>query len=123
MGDIQFVVDAPVGIAGGRGTSTTVLVEADIPSLLHKGALESLEGKSDIYRNGLRAGMLGIQVPSDANVAGHFVLGVAPFDVKAVLPMACRATRTVSRFPRNGDALCPEMATGGTFFLDLWDTR
>ena len=37
----RFAADVPLGTAGRRGTVTTFLLEADIPALIRKGALES----------------------------------------------------------------------------------
>ena len=45
MGEIRFAADAPVGIAGRRGTVATFLAESDIRALLRSGASESLKGK------------------------------------------------------------------------------
>ena len=65
-----------MGIVGRRGTLATFLAKADIPALLRKGALEPLEGKFDFIRNCLHVGNMGVQVLSNASVAGHYVLSV-----------------------------------------------
>ena len=71
--EIRFAADAPVEIAGRRGTTETFLVEADIPALSRKRAPESLEGLWGAPHNCLRPAKLGVHVPSNANVDGHFV--------------------------------------------------
>ena len=40
MGDVRFAADAPVRIAGCRGTFTAFLAGPDIPALFRRGALE-----------------------------------------------------------------------------------
>ena len=44
-GDVCFAADITVGIAGAKGTFTAFVLDADIPALLCKGALEALAGQ------------------------------------------------------------------------------
>ena len=46
-GDARRAADIPAGIAGNQGKLATFVLDADIPSLLRKGALEALGGQLD----------------------------------------------------------------------------
>ena len=64
---VRFAADVPVGLAGGRGKSTT---------LLRTGASESLGEHLDFSRN-LRLGKLGPRVPLRVNGRGRYLMNAA----------------------------------------------
>ena len=47
LGEVRYAADIPVGIAGNTGMFTASVLEADIPALLRKGAMEALGGQLD----------------------------------------------------------------------------
>ena len=78
-GDVCFAADITVGIAGAKGTFTAFVLDADIPALLCKGALEALAGQLDSARNTLTLGTRGIEIPLKVNSMGHYILSVMDF--------------------------------------------
>ena len=44
LGEVKHAADIPVGVAGRKGAFAASVLEADIPALPRKGALESLGG-------------------------------------------------------------------------------
>ena len=79
MGGVCHAADITVGIAGSKGTFTAFVLDADIPALLRKGALEALAGQLDFARNALTLGSRGVEIPLQVNDAGHYILSVANF--------------------------------------------
>ena len=78
-GNVCFASDIAVGIAGAKGTSTASVLDADIPALLCKGALEALAGQLDFARNTRTLGSRGIAIPLKVNAMGHYILSVVDF--------------------------------------------
>ena len=66
-----------MGIAGCRGAFTDFVLDADIPALLCKGALEALGGQLDFERDILAMREHGVDVPLSANEMRHYSLSVA----------------------------------------------
>ena len=54
-------------------------MDADIPALLRKGALEAPSGQLDFARNTLTLGTRGIETPLKVNATGHYILSVVNF--------------------------------------------
>ena len=94
---------------------------ADIPALLRKGDLESLEGESDSLQARQRPGRLGVEAPLEANVAGrHMLSGASSYFANSRLASR-RATLSVSRLSWGDEVLRPKMPNGGVCFPDLAD--
>ena len=51
LGEGRRAADTPVGIAGNKGEFAAFALEADIPALLRKGALEARGGRLDFSRD------------------------------------------------------------------------
>ena len=55
--------DITVGVAGIKGVFTAFVLDSDIPALLSKGALETLQGRLDFARHTLTLGTNGKVIP------------------------------------------------------------
>ena len=55
--------DIPVGISGNEGKITAFALDADIPTLLRKGAGETLGGQLGFSRDALELGKQGAAIP------------------------------------------------------------
>ena len=69
LGEVRRAADITVGIAGRGGAATAVALEADIPALLRKGALEALGAQSDAASG----------VSTLRNQMGHYAPSVVAF--------------------------------------------
>ena len=56
------------------------LLGADIPAFSRKGAREWSDGQLDLFRNTLRLGRLGIEVPLEVTGMGRHAQNVASFE-------------------------------------------
>ena len=68
-----------MGVAGNRGTFTAFALEADIPALLRKGAMESPAGQLDFLHGPLNLHRRLAQKPLGGNRVGHYILSVVDF--------------------------------------------
>ena len=80
MGDVEIAADITAGIAGPKGAFTDFALDAEIPALLRKGALEALRGRSDFSRGTPTLGSRGVGIPPKVNDMGHYILSVVDFD-------------------------------------------
>ena len=53
MGEVKHAADIKVGIAGCKGTFTAFVLDADIPALLRKGALDALGAQLNFEKDTL----------------------------------------------------------------------
>ena len=53
IGEARYAADITVGIAGYKGSFTAFVLDAEIPALLCKGALEALYAKLDFVKGTL----------------------------------------------------------------------
>ena len=53
IGEVQYAANVTVGIAGRKGTFTAFAMDAEIPALLRKGALEALGAQLDFAKDAL----------------------------------------------------------------------
>ena len=79
IGEVQNAADISVGIAGFKGTCTAFVMEAEIPALLCKGALEALGARLDFAKDALLLERRSTCVPLGLNAMGHYILSVAEF--------------------------------------------
>ena len=75
---VQGDADVPVAIACCREAFAICLIDADIPSALREGALETMGEELGGSRNCLNVGRA--DVPLRSNAAEHYVLNAASFD-------------------------------------------
>ena len=80
MGDVEIAADITAGIAGPKGAFTDFALDAEIPALLRKGALEALRGRSDFSRGTPTLGSRGVGIPPKVNDMGHYILSVVNFE-------------------------------------------
>ena len=62
-GEVCHAADITVGVAGIKGVFTAFVLDSDIPALLSKGALETLQGRLDFARHTLTLGTNGKVIP------------------------------------------------------------
>ena len=79
LGEVCHAADITVGVAGVKGTFTAFVLDSDIPALLSKGALESLQGCLDFAQRTLTLGRSGKVIPLQMSDMGHYILSVADF--------------------------------------------
>ena len=79
IGEVQYAANITVGIAGRKGTFTAFVMDAEIPALLRKGALEALGAQLDFAKDTLLLERHGICVPLGLNAMGHYIMSVAEF--------------------------------------------
>ena len=79
LGEVRRPADISAGIPVRKGEITVFVLDADIPTLLRKGALEVLEGQPDYTRgiSTLRKQRVGI-FPKEINM-GRLILSVVDF--------------------------------------------
>ena len=53
IGEVRYAADIVVGIAGRRGAFTAFVMDAEIPALLRKGALDALGAQLDFGKGAL----------------------------------------------------------------------
>ena len=63
VGEVEHAADIQVGAAGCRGACAARVLEADIPALLRKGALEALGGQLDFERDIMTIRKHGVNAP------------------------------------------------------------
>ena len=78
-GEVCHAADIAAGVAGAKGMFTAFVLDSDIPALLSKGALGSLQGCLDFARRALTLGTNGKVIPLQMSVVGHYILSVADF--------------------------------------------
>ena len=93
MGGIRFAADVPAGIAVCPISLPFFLVDADMPALRRKGGVGVIGGKISLH-----LGRLGVEVLSNANMAGHYVLSAAALESRVGRPAVCGAPQSVSWF-------------------------
>ena len=78
-GQEHHAADFPVGVAGHRGMFTAFALEADIPALLRKGAMEAIGGQLDFLHGSFNLRRRGAQIPPRVNRAGRCILSEVDF--------------------------------------------
>ena len=76
VGELRYEADIKVAIAGCRGAFTACVLEAGIPALWRKGALEALGGQLEFERDISTNRNHGVDVPPKVNEMGRSVLSV-----------------------------------------------
>merc|ERR1712052_65500 len=76
IGEVQYAANISVGIAGCKGTFTAFVMDAEVPALLRKGALEALGAQLDFAKDTLWLERHSICVPLGLNAMGHYVMSV-----------------------------------------------
>ena len=71
IGEVQYAANITVGIAGRKGAFTAFVMDAEIPALLRKGALEALGAQLDFAKDTLLLERRGVCVPLGLNAMGH----------------------------------------------------
>ena len=79
IGEVRYAADITVGIAGRKGSFTAFVLDAEIPALLCKGALEALSAQLDFAKGTLWLERHGICVPLGLSDMGHYAMSVAEF--------------------------------------------
>ena len=79
LGEVRHAADIPVAIAGYRGMRTAFVLEADIPALLRKGAMEAIGGQLDFLHGSFNLRRRGAQIPPRVNRAGRCILSEVDF--------------------------------------------
>ena len=69
----------PIAIVGYTGHFMAYVVDADIPALLGKGALEPLGGHLNFRGRVLTLESLGADIPLEMSPVGHYLLNVVDF--------------------------------------------
>ena len=78
-GEVCHAADITGGVASVKGACTAFVPDSDIPALLSKGALGTLQGRLDFARRTLTLGANGKVIPLQMSDAGHYILSVADF--------------------------------------------
>ena len=68
-----------MGVAGRKGAFTAFVLDAGIPALLRKGALEALGAQLDFEKDTLSLLRHGICAPLRVNAMGHYIVSVVEF--------------------------------------------
>ena len=79
IGEVQYAANITIGIAGCKGTFTAFVMDAGIPALLRRGALEALGAQMDFAKDTLLLERRGICVPLGLHSMGHYIMGGAEF--------------------------------------------
>ena len=79
LGEVRHAVDILAGVAGKKGNFTAFVLEADIPALLRKGAMEKLGGQLDFLHGSRALHPQGVKIPLGVNRMGHYILSVVDF--------------------------------------------
>ena len=79
VGDVRRAAVVPVAIVGYAGRFMAHVVDADIPALLRKVALETLGGHRNFRERVLTLESLGTDIPLEMSAVGHLLLNVADF--------------------------------------------
>merc|ERR1712131_325344 len=76
VGTVTQAAFVPISIAGHTGELMAYIVEADIPALLGKAALECLGGTLDFGRNLLSLPRLHVDIPLRTTDVGHYLMNI-----------------------------------------------
>ena len=76
---MRHAADVPAGAAGNKGKCTAFVLEADMPALLRKGAVEALGGQLDFSRDALALRKKGVAIPLRVSRKGRYTLSVVDF--------------------------------------------
>ena len=79
VGDVHNAAVIPIAIAGYTGQFMAYAVDADIPALLGKQALETLGSLLNSRQRVLTLEKLGADIPLKMNAVGRYILNVADF--------------------------------------------
>ena len=79
LGEVCRAADIPVGFAGGKGKFATFALDADIPELLRKGALEAARGQLDCSRGISTLRKQGANIPLRLTRMGQYIPSAADF--------------------------------------------
>ena len=79
VGDVHRAAIIPIAIVGHTGHFTAYVVDADIPALSGKEALETLGGHLNLCERVLTLESLGAGIPLEMSPAGHYLLNVVDF--------------------------------------------
>ena len=77
IGEVRYAADIKVGIAGCGCAFSVFALEADIPALSCKGAIEAPGGQLDFALHALALRSHGVGIPLKVNDMGHCALSVA----------------------------------------------
>ena len=76
---VRYVAGTEVGIAGRRSAFAALALVAATPALLRKGAIEALDGQSDLARDVSTIRNRGVDIHLERNEMGRSVLSVIAF--------------------------------------------
>ena len=79
VGDVHRAAVIPIAIVGHAGHFMAYVVDADVPALLRKNALETPGGHLNFCERVLALESLEPDVPLEMSAAGHYLLNVADF--------------------------------------------
>ena len=79
IGEVKHAADIKVGVAGCKGAFTAFVLDAYIPALLRKGALEALGAQLDFEKDTLSLLRHGVRVLLRVNAVGHYIASVVEF--------------------------------------------
>ena len=79
VGDVHRAAVIPIAIVGYAGHFMAYVVDADIPALLGKEALETLAGHLNFCERVLTLESLGADIPLEMSAVSHYLLNVADF--------------------------------------------
>ena len=83
VGDVHKAALIPIAIAGCTGQFMAYVVDAEIPALLGKEALETLGAHLNFRQRVLTLEALGADIPLKVSAVGHYLLDVADFPERA----------------------------------------
>ena len=79
IGNVHKAAVIPIAIVGCTGQFMAYVVDAEIPALLGKEALETLGAHLNFCRRVLTLEELGADIPLKVSTVGHYLLDVADF--------------------------------------------
>ena len=82
-GEVRHAACIPAGVAGSKGMFIAFVLDADIPALLRKDAVEALGGQLDFSRDSSVLLKEGVASPLRANMLGDYNLCVVDFGAGA----------------------------------------
>ena len=86
VGDVHQAALIPIAFAGCTGQFMAYVVDAEIPALSGKGALETLGAHLNFRQRVLTLEALGADIPLKVSAVGHYLLDVADFPERAPTP-------------------------------------